>query len=145
MTTFIRLIAITTIVALSILVPATATAAAHLPETAHGRAHTEPDVTAPAQFMLAIHSPDGQVRAATLTCGPDGGTHPDAIGACEQLAEADGHLERVPSTPAACPMIHEPVTVEATGHWQSEVRSFVGSFGNSCQAVAATGGVIFQY
>lgn len=143
MTTIFRLIAVTAMVALTVLVPATAVA--DMTETAAGRAYIEPDVAAPSQFFLAMHSPDGRVQTATLTCSPVGGTHPNAITACDQLVEADGHLDRIPATPTLCPSIYAPVTVEATGHWHSRVRSFVGSFGNSCQAVAATGGVIFQY
>lgn len=143
MITFIRLLAVTAVTALTVLVPATA--AASLTETAAGRAHVEPDRASPAKFILTIHTPDGTVRASTLSCGPEGGSHPNAIGACDQLTAADGYMDRVPAQPAACPMVYAPVTLEATGHWHSEVRSFVGSYGNSCQAVAATGGVIFQY
>lgn len=141
---FMRMSAITALIAMPLLMPA-ATAVADQSVTDVGPVHTDPIEVSPGTFTLSIQSPDGMVRAASLTCGPEAGTHPDAITACQQLFEADGYLERVPPAPSMCPAIYEPVTVEATGRWNSEERSFVGSFGNSCQAVAETGGVIFQY
>jgi|GEM_PF-6095031 len=141
---FMRMSAITALIAMPLLMPA-ATAVADQSVTDIGPVRTNPVEVSPGTFMLSIQSPDGVVRAASLTCGPEGGNHPNATTACEQLFEADGFLERVPAAQSMCPAIYEPVTVEATGRWNSQERSFVSSFGNSCQAVAETGGVIFQY
>ncbi|GAA4911448.1 subtilisin inhibitor-like [Stackebrandtia albiflava] len=121
-------------------------AAAH-PETAAGRGGTEPGTVAP-QFLLVVRSAGVEAaRTATLSCDPAvGGSHPDGIAACAQLRDAQGHVERIPaSVQSMCTAQYDPVTVELHGRWGSQSRYFTGEFGNSCEAVAATGGVVFRF
>ena len=49
--------------------------------------------------------PDGESREATLTCDPDGGSHPDPAGACDALLENEDALEPVPGD-VACTEIY---------------------------------------
>jgi hypothetical protein len=37
----------------------------------------------------------GEARSATLTCDPDGGTHPDPTGACDALLQNEDALQPV--------------------------------------------------
>jgi hypothetical protein len=48
---------------------------------------------------------DGDSRSATLTCDPDGGTHPDPNGACDMLLENEDALKPVPGD-VACTEIY---------------------------------------
>jgi Subtilisin inhibitor-like len=49
--------------------------------------------------------PDGESHEATLTCDPDGGSHPDPAGACAALLENADALEPVPGD-VACTEIY---------------------------------------
>jgi hypothetical protein len=69
----------------------------------------------------------------TLTCGPAGGTHPDAPAACAALAGA-----RHPFAPVAagimCSMVASgPQTATITGTWQGHQVSATYSRANGCQ------------
>jgi hypothetical protein len=46
----------------------------------------------------------GEMRSATLTCDPDGGSHPDPVAACKALTEHADALALVP-TDVACTQI----------------------------------------
>jgi hypothetical protein len=97
-------------------------------------------------FSLAIASPDGRRLAeATLTCNPTGGTHPNAGAACEQLSRVAGRIEDIPPKDGICTEIFQPVVLSAEGTWDGEPRSFSREFGNRCQGVLATGGVVFEF
>jgi hypothetical protein len=48
---------------------------------------------------------DGEMRTATLTCDPDGGSHPDPARACDALLENEDALEPV-SRDVACTQIY---------------------------------------
>src|SRR5215471_7062679 len=41
----------------------------------------------------------------TLTCNPDGGTHPHPDQACDALRSVHGHIENLPGDPGVCPFI----------------------------------------
>jgi hypothetical protein len=47
----------------------------------------------------------GQLQTATLTCDPDGGTHPDPAAACDALLRHEDALEPVPQD-VACTEIY---------------------------------------
>lgn len=47
----------------------------------------------------------GEVRTATLTCDPDGGSHPDPAGACDALLEHEDALAPVAGD-VACTQIY---------------------------------------
>jgi hypothetical protein len=47
----------------------------------------------------------GEARTATLTCDPDGGSHPDPVSACDALLEHEEALEPVAGD-VACTQIY---------------------------------------
>ncbi|MGH3821678.1 MAG: SSI family serine proteinase inhibitor [Pseudonocardiaceae bacterium] len=97
-------------------------------------------------FELSITSvATGETIAkASLTCPPNGGSHPNPVTACEQLTRADGRIEGIPEDPGPCTLEFNPVIVAATGTWNGEPRHYKQEFSNRCVAVRATGGVIFS-
>ena len=103
---------------------------------------------APSQgsFSLSITSvATGETIAnASLTCPPNGGSHPNPVAACEQLSRVDGRIEGIPEDPGPCTLEFNPVIVAATGTWNGEPRHYKQEFSNRCVAVRATGGVIFD-
>lgn len=86
-----------------------------------------------------------RIASATLTCPPDGGSHPNPAVACEQLGQADGRVEAIPDDPGPCTLEFNPVVVAASGTWNGEPRSFKQEFSNRCVAGRATGGVLFNF
>jgi hypothetical protein len=98
------------------------------------------------RFDLQIATPEGEVLASsTLTCGPAGGSHPNAEKACAQLSEADGDVSKIPAEDRICTREFKPVVLTAEGTWNSEKRSFKQQFGNRCEGVGDTGGVLFEF
>lgn len=97
-------------------------------------------------FRLSITSAaTGETIAeASLTCPPNGGSHPHPVTACAQLSQADGRIEGIPEDPGPCTREFNPVIVAATGTWNGEPRYYKHEFSNRCVAVRATGGVIFD-
>jgi hypothetical protein len=55
--------------------------------------------SSPPRYDLTVtfwpDGPDGQSRSATLTCDPDGGSHPDPAEACDALLGNEDALEPV--------------------------------------------------
>ncbi|GAT69900.1 proteinase inhibitor I16 subtilisin-type inhibitor [Planomonospora sphaerica] len=98
-------------------------------------------------YVLTVQPELGSspVRAVTLTCGPDGGTHAYAATACDQLRRAAGRVERIPEDPGMCTREHAPVRVTATGTWNGRHRHFAQTYSNHCTAVRATGGSLFAF
>jgi len=101
----------------------------------------------PASFTLSITSAAGGevIARASLTCPPDGCSHPNPAAACEQLNKADGRIEGIPEDPGPCTKEFNPVIVAAAGTWNGEPRFYKQEFSNRCVAVRATGGVIFDF
>lgn len=97
-------------------------------------------------FTLSITSAHGgeTIASASLTCPPDGGSHPNPAAACEQLSRVDGRIEGIPEDPGVCTREFRPVIVAASGTWNGEPRQYKQEFSNRCVAVRATGGVIFN-
>jgi hypothetical protein len=98
-------------------------------------------------FALSILSPKRGESIATvlLTCGPAGGTHPNPVGACEQLSKVDGRIENIPDQVGVCPLIFDPVIVIAVGVWNGSPRYYHKEFSNQCVANRSTGGIIFDF
>ncbi|MFI6501946.1 SSI family serine proteinase inhibitor [Nonomuraea typhae] len=98
-------------------------------------------------FRLAVTSLSGAVpaRTATLTCTPDGGTHGDAVSACDQLRAADGRIDAIPEQPGYCTMESAPVRVSARGFWNGDHRRYARTFENRCLAIRATGGSVLNF
>ncbi|MDQ3150573.1 MAG: subtilase-type protease inhibitor, partial [Actinomycetota bacterium] len=67
----------------------------------------------PASFTLSITSAAGGevIARASLTCPPDGCSHPNPAAACEQLNKADGRIEGIPEDPGPCTKEFNPVIV----------------------------------
>lgn len=86
----------------------------------------------------AVARTDGPSRVL-LTCSPDGGTHPSPTEACESLRAVGGQFARLPTVPDMfCPMIYDPVRVEAFGRWGGRWVSYSEVFGNRCEAAVGT-------
>lgn len=98
-------------------------------------------------FTLSITSATtGELIArASLTCDPDGGSHPDPGAACEQLSKVDGRIEDIPEDPGPCTREFVPVILSAEGSWRGEARRFEREFGNRCVGIRGTGGVLFDF
>ncbi|GGV06967.1 hypothetical protein GCM10010182_27280 [Actinomadura cremea] len=82
---------------------------------------------------------------ATLTCRPDGGSHPRAAAACKQLGRARGDIAKIPAAGGMCTTEYAPVRVRADGRWNGRARRFERTFSNRCVAVRETGGVVFRF
>lgn len=98
-------------------------------------------------FTLAItaKASGDLIARASLTCDPEGGSHPNPEAACRQLNKADGHIEHIPEDPGPCTQEFDPVIVSASGVWDGEERRYEKEFSNQCVAVRGTGGVIFDF
>ncbi|GAA4210260.1 hypothetical protein GCM10022252_77850 [Streptosporangium oxazolinicum] len=79
---------------------------------------------------------------ALLLCDRPGDTHPDAVHACEALAEVRGDPARLrPKAGVACTLQYDPVTVTAIGIWNNRFIRFERTYGSPCSLRAATGPV----
>jgi len=78
---------------------------------------------------------------ALLLCDrPFGGTHPEAVRACELLANVLGDPGKLKPRPGvACTLEYDPVTVTATGIWNGRFIRFEHIYGNLCSMRAVTG------
>jgi hypothetical protein len=80
-----------------------------------------------------------------VTCGPDGGEHPDAVAACTSLRAVDGEFADLPAVAdVLCTMQHAPVEVSATGRWNGTPVHYAETFSNRCVAEVETDNV-FRY
>ncbi|MFC4060284.1 SSI family serine proteinase inhibitor [Planomonospora corallina] len=97
-------------------------------------------------YVLRVTPEDGTgSTGATLTCGPDGGTHPNAKEACDQLRRVAGQVERIPENPGPCTLEYAPVRLTATGTWRGRQQRFAKTYPNRCAAIRGTGGVLFAF
>ncbi|WP_024804048.1 subtilase-type protease inhibitor [Nocardia sp. BMG51109] len=90
----------------------------------------------PAQITLTVTPGDGSappLRTVTLDC-PPGGTHPNPLAACTELAAAGGDFDALTTQAPhrVCTMIWDPITVTATGHWGTRAVDYRHTFANSC-------------
>ncbi|MFC7100137.1 SSI family serine proteinase inhibitor [Nonomuraea rubra] len=63
---------------------------------------------------------------------PGRGLHPYPGAACDALRSVDGYLRDLEVDPGPCPMIWDPVEVEAQGHWYGRPESYYEEFPNRC-------------
>jgi hypothetical protein len=125
--------------ALAALLP-TGTAVAAAPPQ-HGRA-----AAAGTLLTLTVTHPEALIsgsRTVTLRCDPPGGTHPEAAGACADLARTHGRIVRNPGE-TICTLEYRPLTANATGMWRGRPVAFAMAFPNSCVMHARTG-AIFRF
>lgn len=81
------------------------------------------------------------LRTATLTCDPDGGTHPGPREACALLARVGGDFTRLDLGLTPCPRIYQPVTAVEEGTWQGRRVAYRKVYSNECVLLSATGPV----
>lgn len=98
---------------------------------------------APTHLWLVVVAHDGSHDTATLTCSPAGGSHPNAVAACRDLAIARGNFAELPGVPdaTACPDVYAPVTVVAVGVWRGDPVDHRARYGNACVMRVMTGPV----
>ncbi|GAA2630409.1 SSI family serine proteinase inhibitor [Actinomadura fulvescens] len=123
----------------------TGAALALLPAMAAPSAHAAaaPATWPTGHLRLTLTSPEANAsgtRTATLLCGPDVGSHPEAAKACRELAARGGEIERDPAD-TACVLIYAPVVAAAEGHWQGRPVRFEQEYPNDCVMRAHTGQV----
>lgn len=81
----------------------------------------------------------------TLTCAPDGGTHPHAKEACAEIDAARGNIAAVPRLPGyGCLDEWDPVLIGVTGTWRGQEVLF-SSFESNKGCAAIRHGHIFWY
>jgi hypothetical protein len=98
--------------------------------------------SAAATSEFLVYGPSGTV---TLTCGPDGGTHPHAKEACEEITKAGGDIAAVPSLPGmGCSGVWDPVLIGVTGKWQGKQVLF-SDFASNGGCARIQHGHIFFY
>jgi hypothetical protein len=89
-------------------------------------------------LLLTIGQQQAAGHSVTLTCAPEGGTHPTAKDACAALAAAGGDIGKVAPGQEMCPHLVRPVTATATGSYQGHPLSWSKTFNNTCEMQRAT-------
>lgn len=93
-------------------------------------------------LALTVTGRDGEMKVGTLRCGPDGGSHPSASRACDQLGRVGGDISQLNEQPQTlCTLEYDPVTATAHGTWEGEVVNFHETFPNRCAMYSYTGSV----
>lgn len=78
----------------------------------------------------------------TLTCGPDGGTHPRAHEACDTLRQVRGNVRLLNVNPGACVRLYKPVTVDIRGQWYGRPTAYRQQFSNRCVMDRKLGSIV---
>lgn len=95
-------------------------------------------------FKLTIKENE-RTRTVRLDCAPDGGTHPRAEAACDELRAVNGHFQRLDDrrreSDTGCTRVYRNVQAEAVGKWQQRRISYQVSVGNQCTLEQQTGAV----
>lgn len=105
----------------------------------------DPDA-AVGSFTLTMSSDLERAVSVTLTCRPDGGTHPgDVDAACSQLETVGGDVAAIPASGTLCTKEYAPVRATVQGSWNGRSIDFSDQYGNACEANAATGGALFTF
>jgi hypothetical protein len=84
-------------------------------------------------------------RSVTLECEPAGGTHPDAVAACEDLIKAGGDFRKIPPLTVGCPTYYSPVVATVQGLWRGAPVSAGARYTNAACADVKTGGHILHF
>lgn len=114
--------------------------------------HTDQPADRPAARLELSLSPGADVPAGevsantvTLTCSPDGGTHPTPQAACNSLRQVGGDFASLPWIPDLnCTDQYDPYTGRATGYWSQHPGDpvhdvdYTKTFGNQCNASVGT-------
>ncbi|WP_051704468.1 SSI family serine proteinase inhibitor [Glycomyces sp. NRRL B-16210] len=108
----------------------------------------EPDpATGPhSELTIRVTSVEGGGESSiTLSCPAQWSAHPNAEEACAQLEAAGGHIDAIGGGDGMCTAQYDPVRVVVTGNWHRASHFFIGTYGNRCQAVQATGGALLDF
>ncbi|ADD45609.1 SSI family serine proteinase inhibitor [Stackebrandtia nassauensis] len=103
------------------------------------------DTVVEGHYSLKLTPKQGASISYDLSCTPDGGSHPNTAAACEDLDAADGHVTDIPAQSGPCTKEFAPVVAIAKGVWDGGERSYEQEFSNECEAVARTGGAVFDF
>ena len=80
-----------------------------------------------------VGGPGFDVRSATLTCAPTGGTHVNRKDACGEISIAGGDLDKVNhGSDKMCIEIYRPIHVTFAGVINGQAVSYTHDFSNSC-------------
>ncbi|CAM3197415.1 hypothetical protein STSO111631_06205 [Stackebrandtia soli] len=97
-------------------------------------------------FELTLSTDVERAVRVTLTCQPEGGTHPgDVMTACSQLTNANGEVAAINPSGMLCTKQFEPITATLEGTWNGRSVRYSQEFGNACEANSVTGGVLFGF
>lgn len=98
-------------------------------------AQTVPDDQPESSLTVTLDRGDGaETEQWTLTCGPDGGTHPDPEAACATVDEVDSEVLSPVPPDTACTMIYGgPQTATVSGTVQGEQVDAEFSRENGCE------------
>lgn len=88
-------------------------------------------------LSLRAEAEGSPVRVVTLTCSPNGGTHPHAAQACAALATVRGDAGALTSD-VMCTMVYEPVVGTLNGRWRGRSVTFEHTYSNWCAATCQT-------
>jgi Subtilisin inhibitor-like len=93
-----------------------------------------PSAQAKSALSITVTAAQGATpKHWTLTCGPAGGSHPDAAAACAALTQVKSPFAPV-SGHVMCPMIASgPQTARITGTWEGKPVSAAYSRTDGCQ------------
>lgn len=87
-------------------------------------------------------SPTSADHAVLLQCAPPSGTHPNREAACRLLDPVHADFNEINADPkATCGRDYNPITVYATGLWDSSRLTYEHTFGNACELRATMGAV----
>jgi hypothetical protein len=86
----------------------------------------------------------GATNSVTLTCDPDGGTHPHFQQACDAMRRANGFPWALKPTGQPCTLNYSPVTAYMRGNWRIMNIAFKTTFSNRCAAAQLSDNV-FQF
>jgi Subtilisin inhibitor-like len=84
-------------------------------------------------LITARESPSSPELAWSLTCNPDGGTHPDPALACQTLSTVQDPFATVPAGVVCSMIYYGPQTATVTGYWQGLPVSAQFSRVNGCE------------
>lgn len=88
----------------------------------------------PESRLTVVHRDGGKKSTWQLTCGPEGGTHPDPRTAC-QVLDDNGGAALAPVDPAAmCTQVYGgPDTATVNGTWRGRDVSSTFDLTNGCE------------
>ena len=95
------------------------------------------------ELRILVAIKDGETKAVTLNCDPDGGDHPTPRPACALMRKVKGDPAKLKvSSKPVCANEVQPHAVVVVGKWRGHVVKWGHNFANGCLMKAA-GGAVF--